>query len=57
MFLLIFIIFELKGKVTITMIIQKSIILLDEIWTKFFLFLLYIAWMFIICTYIYHKEQ
>ena len=36
--LLIFIIFELKGKVTITMIIQKSIILLDEIWTKFFFF-------------------
>ena len=29
--LLIFIIFELNSKVTITMIIQKSIILLDEI--------------------------
>ena len=38
MFLLIFIIFELNSKVTITMIIQKSIILLDEIWTKFFFF-------------------
>ena len=39
MFLLIFIIFELNSKVTITIIIQKSIIILDEIWTKFFFFL------------------